>query len=122
MHQLGMTNFVINLDQYLKELASTQNLIEEAAAASKNSTPSTSLSPLTKEEETALIHTEVWWTGSNHDASLAHDHLWYHKTCFQCRKLGYIHVNYSLYQCSICLRTSPSHIQACCLLKHHTPS
>ena len=54
MHQLGMTDFIINLDRYLKELASTKNLIEEVAAASKNSTPSTSSSSLTKEEETAL--------------------------------------------------------------------
>ena len=59
MHQLGMTDFVIDLDRYLKELASTQNLIEEATT-SKNSTSSTSSSPLTKEEETAITHTEVW--------------------------------------------------------------
>ena len=71
MHQLGMTDFVIDLDRYLKELASTQNLIEKATTASKNSTPSASSSPLTKEEEVALTHTEIWWTGSNHDASLA---------------------------------------------------
>ena len=122
MHQLGMTDFVIDLDQYLKALASTQNLIKEAAATSKNSTSSTLLSPLTKEEEVTVTHTEVWWTGSNHDTSLTHDHPCYHKTCFQYRKLGYIHVNCHLYQCPICLRTSPSHIQACCLLKQHTPS
>ena len=60
MHQLGMTDFVINLDRYLKELASTQNLIEEAATASKNSTPSASSSPLIKEEEIALEHTDIW--------------------------------------------------------------
>ena len=59
MHQLGMTDFIIDLDRYLKELASTQNLIEEATATSKNSTPSASSSPLTKEEETALERTEV---------------------------------------------------------------
>ena len=59
MHQLGMTDFIVNLDRYLKELASTQNLIKEAAATSKNSTPSASLSPLTKEEEVALEHTDV---------------------------------------------------------------
>ena len=74
MHQLGMTDFVINLDRYLKELATRQNLVEEAAATSKNSTPSASSSPLTKEEETVLECTEIWWTGSNHDASLSHDH------------------------------------------------
>ena len=82
MHQLGMTDFIIDLDRYLKELASTQNLIEEAAAASKNSTPSTSLSPLTKEEEIALECTDIWWTGSNHDVSLSRDHPRYHETCF----------------------------------------
>ena len=59
MHQLGMTDFIVNLDRYLKELASTQNLIEEAAAASKNSTLSASSSPLTKEEETTLEHTNI---------------------------------------------------------------
>ena len=31
MHQLGMTNFVVDLDRYLKELASTQNLIEDCS-------------------------------------------------------------------------------------------
>ena len=36
MHQLGMTDFVVDLDRYLKELASTQNLIEEATATSKD--------------------------------------------------------------------------------------
>ena len=59
MHQLDMTDFIVELDRYLKGLASIQNLIKEAATASKNSTPSTSLSPLTKEEETALVHTKV---------------------------------------------------------------
>ena len=122
MHQLGMTDFIINLDRYLKELASTQNLIEEAAATSKNSTSSILSSLLTKEEETAFIHTEVWWTGSNHDASLTHDHPRYHKTCFQCRKLGHIRINCSLYQCSTCFKTSSGHIQAHCPLKRHTPS
>ena len=74
MHQLDMTDFIVDLNQYLKELASTQNLIEEAATASKNSTPSASSSPLTKEEETALECIKVWWTGSNYDTSLSHDH------------------------------------------------
>ena len=122
MHQLGMTDFVINLDRYLKELASTQNLIEEAITASKNLTLSASLSPLTKEEETTLECTEVWWTGSNHDASLTCDHPRYHETCFQCRKLGHIRINCSLYKCPTCFKTSPGHIQARCPLKRHTPS
>ena len=99
MHQLGMTDFIIDLDRYLKELAFTQNLIEEAAAASKNSTPSASLSPLTKKEEVALTCTKIWWTGSDHDISLACDHSRYHETCFQCRKLSHIHVNCHLYKC-----------------------
>ena len=59
MHQLGMTDFIVDLDRYLKELASTQNLIEEAATASKNSTPSASSSLLTKEEEAALECTDI---------------------------------------------------------------
>ena len=70
MHQLGMTDFIVDLDRYLKELASTQNLIEETATASKNSTSSALSSLLTKEEEITLTHTEVWWTSSDHDASL----------------------------------------------------
>ena len=74
IHQLSMTDFIVDLDRYLKELASTQNLIEEATATSKNSTPSASSSPLTKEEEIALECTDIWWTGSNHDASLSRDH------------------------------------------------
>ena len=121
MHQLGMTDFIINLDRYLKELASTQNLIKEATA-SKNSTPSTSSSPLTQEEQIAIIHTKVWWTDSNNDVSLAHNHPCYHETCFQYRKLRHIHVNCYLYQCSTCLKTSPCHIQAHCPLKCHMPS
>ena len=111
---------ILTLDRYLKELASIQNLIEEATA-SKNSTPSASLSLLTKEEETIFTHTEVWWTGSNHGASLACDHLRYHETCFQCRKLSHTCINCHLYQCPTCLKTSPSHIQAHCPLKHHIP-
>ena len=122
MHQLGMTDFVIDLDRYLKKLASTQNLIEEAAAASKNSTPSASLSPLTKQEEVTVTCTEVWWTGSNHNVSLSCDHPHYHETCFQCGKLSHICINCHLYQCSTCLKTSSSHIQASCPLKHCTPS
>ena len=122
MHQLGMTDFVVDLDRYLKELASTQNLIKKAAAASKNSTPSASLSPLTKEEETILECTKVWWTGSNHDAFLSCDHLRYHETCFQCRKLRDIHVNCSLYKCPTCFKTSPGYIQAHCPLRCRTPS
>ena len=59
MHQLGMTDFVIDLDRYLKELASTQNLIEEAVTALKNSTPSASSSSLIKEEEITVTHTKV---------------------------------------------------------------
>ena len=74
MHQLGMTDFVVDLNRYLKELASIQNLIKEAATALKNLTPSTSLSPLTKEEEVTLTHTKIWWTGSDHDVSLTCDH------------------------------------------------
>ena len=37
MHQLGMTDFIIDLDRYLKELASIQNLIEEATAVKTGS-------------------------------------------------------------------------------------
>ena len=59
MHQLGMTEFIINLDQYLKELASTQNLIEEAITASKGSTSSTSSSPLTQEEQIAITYIKI---------------------------------------------------------------
>ena len=117
-----MTDFVVNLDRYLKELASTQNLIEEAAAASKNSTPSASSSPLTKEEEVALECTDIWWTGSNHNTSLSCDHPRYHKTCFQCRKLGHIHVNCSLYKCPTCFKWSSGHVQACCPLRRRAPS
>ena len=122
MHQLGMTDFIVDLDRYLKELASTQNLIEEAAIAFKNSTPSASSSPLTKEEEVALEHTDIWWTGSNHDASLSRDHPQYHETCFQCRKLGHIRVDCSLYKCPTCFKWSPGHIQARCPLRRRTPS
>ena len=120
MHQLGMTDFVIDLDRYIKELASTQKLIKEAAATSKNSTLSILSSPLTKEEETALECTEIWWTSSSHNTSLARDHPRYHKTCFQCRKLGHICINCSLYRCPTCFRTSPGYIQARCPLKRHT--
>ena len=119
MHQSGVTNFIVDLDRYLKELASTQHLIKEAA---KDSTPSASSSLLTKEEEVALTCTEIWWTGSNHDTSLACDHPHYHETCFQCRKLGYIHVDCHLYKCPTCFKTSPDHIQTCCPLKRCTPS
>ena len=122
MHQLGMTDFVIDLDRCLKELASTQNLIEEATTASKNSTPSVSSSPLTKEEEIASERTDIWWTGSNHDASLSRDHPRYHETCFQCRKLGHIRVNCSLYKCPTCFKWSPGHVQARCPLRRRTPS
>ena len=117
MHQLGMTDFVVDLNRYLKELASTQNLIKEATTASKNSTPSASSSPLTKEEEIALERTDIWWTSSNHDASLSCDHPRYNETCFQCRKLGHIHVNCSLYKCPTCFKWSPGHVQACCPLR-----
>ena len=122
MHQLGMTDFVVDLDRYLKELASAQNLIEEAAAASKNSTPSASSSPLTKEEEIALERTDIWWTGSNHDASLSRDHPRYSETCFQCRKLGHIRINCPLYQCPTCFKWSPGHVQARCPLRRRIPS
>ena len=122
MHQLGMTDFIVDLDRYLKELASSQNLIEEATAASKNSTPSASSSPLTKEEEIALERTDIWWTGSNHDASLSCDHPRYHETCFQYRKLGHIRIHCSLYKCSTCFKSSPGHIQARCPLRRCTPS
>ena len=117
MHQLGMTDFIVDLDRYLKELASTQNLIEEATTASKSSTPSTSSSSLTKEEEIALERTDIWWTSSNHDASLSCDHPRYHETCFQCRKLRHIRVDCPLYKCPTCFKWSPSHIQARCPLR-----
>ena len=122
MHQLGMTNFVVDLNRYLKELASTQNLIEEATTASKNSTSSASSSPLTKEEEIALERTDIWWTGSNHDASLSRDHPRYNETCFQCRKLGHIRVDCPLYKCPTCFKWSPGHVQARCPLRRRTPS
>ena len=117
MHQLGMTDFIVDLNRYLKELASSQNLIEEAAATSKNLTLSTLSSPLTKEVEIALERTDIWWTGSNHDASLSRDHPCYHETCFQCRKLGHICVNCSLYKCPTCFKWSSGHVQARCLLR-----
>ena len=102
-----MTDFVVDLNRYLKELASTQDLIKEAATASKNSTPSASSSPLTKEEEITLERTDIWWTSSNHNASLSRDHPHYHETCFQCRKLGHIRVDCSLYKCPTCFKWSP---------------
>ena len=36
MHQLDMTEFIVDLNQYLKVLASAQTLAKEAATASKN--------------------------------------------------------------------------------------
>ena len=93
IHQLGMTDFIKDLDQYLKELASTKTIAEEAATTSKNSTLSTSSSPLTQEEHDALTYTKIWWTGSNHGIPLTYDYLCYNETYFQCRKLRHIHIN-----------------------------
>ena len=106
LQQLGMPEFIADIEWYLWKIAPT--IVWEP------STPSASSSPLNSEEKDLVETMEINWRGHDGNIPLAPSHPRYHEACFACRRLGHRHVNCCYYQCPRCLEWSPNHTQGCC--------
>ena len=108
LQQLGMPEFIADIEWYLWEIAPT--IVQEP------STPSASSSQLNSEERDLIEMMEINWKGHDGNIPLTLSHLRYHEACFTCRWLGHRCVNCPYYQCPRCLEWSPNHTQGRCLL------
>ena len=122
MYQLGMLEFLDDLDCYLREnAAATGNPIPLIGNFPHSPTtgPSASSSTVDENERRILDLTEV-----QHDRTLGHlplppSHPDYSKACYQCHRLTHLRKDCAVYQCPTCLRWAPGHSQGRCPL-HHT--
>ena len=82
LQQLGMPEFLADIERYLWQIA--PNVIH------KPSTPSTSSSSLSSEEQQLIETMEQNWRGHDGTISLTPSHPRYRDACFACRWLGHI--------------------------------
>ena len=92
LQQLGMPEFVADIEHYLWEI--TPNVVHPLT------TPSASSSPLGSEEQRLVEAMEANWQGHDGTLPLTPSHPCYHDACFACRCLGRVCINCHYYQCS----------------------
>ena len=109
LQQLGMPEFVEDVERYLWQIA--PNVIIPK-------TPSASSSPLGSEEQQLVEAMEANWRGHDGTKPLTPSHPRYHNACFACRHLGHVRVNCRYYQCPTCLEWVPNHMQGRCPRSH----
>ena len=105
LQQLGMPEFVEDIERYLWEIA---------PSVIHPKTPSASSSPLEPEEQRLVEAMEANWRGHDGTIPLTPSHPRYHDACFACRRLGHVRVNCRYYQCPSCLEWAPNHTQRNC--------
>ena len=110
LQQLGMPEFLADVEWYLWQIA--PNVIHEP------STPFTSSSPLSSEEQRLIETMEQNWHGHDGTIPLTPSHPRYHDACFACQQLGHIQINCRYYQCPGCLEWALNHTQGCCPRLH----
>ena len=121
IYQLGMLEFLDDLDRYLRENAAvTRNPIPLIGNFPHSPTtgPSASSSTIDENECHILDLAEV-----QHNRTLGHlplppFHPDYSKACYQCHQLTHLHKDCAVYQCPTCLRWAPGHSQGRCPLRH----
>ena len=119
MFQLGMPEFLEDIDRYLRELQ---------AIPIHTDTSYPPPSPLSPDAKRALCRTELMYEistrgtldGEFTNAPLRADHPHYRETCYQCHCLGHLRANCPYYKCPHYLQFSPGHSQRSC--HHHPPS
>ena len=108
MFQLGMPEFLEDIDRYLRELQAIPTCTDM---------PYPSPSPLSPDAEQALHRMELIYEISTRGtldgeftyAPLCADHPRYRETCYQCHCLGHLWANCPYYECPHCLQFSPGH-------------
>ena len=133
MYQLGMLEFLEDIDRYMLELSrrnSPDSSSSFVTALSTRTTPSSNISasssPLVSDEERVLKRVESWWTGGNTQVPLPPTHPRYHQACHSCHRLGHYRNQCPVYQCHSCLRWAPGHNPNHCPLRRrplpHSPT
>ena len=105
LQQLGMPEFIADVERYLWEIA--PNVVPPP-------TPSASSSPLGSEEQCLIETMEANWLGHDGTTPLTPSHPRYHESCFACRRIGHIRIHCRYYQCPTCLEWAPGHTQGRC--------
>ena len=127
MYQLGMLEFLEDIDRYMLELSrrnspdSSSSFVTALSTRTTSSNISASSSPLMSDEERVLQRVESWWTGGNSQVPLPSTHLRYHQACHSCHRLGHYRNQCPVYQCPHCTRWAPGHNPNRCPLRRHTP-
>ena len=133
MYQLGMVEFLEDIDRYMLEL-SRRNSPDSSASfvtalssrTTSSSNVSASSSPLLSDEERVLQCIESWWTGGHAQVPLPSTHPRYHQACHSCHRLGHYRNSCPVYQCPSCTRWAPGHNPNRCPLRRrpipHSPS
>ena len=109
LQQLGMPEFIANVERYLWEIA--PNVVPPP-------TPSASSSPLGSEEQRLVETMEANWLGHDGTTPLTPSHPCYRESCFACQRIGHIRIHCHYYQCPTCLEWAPGHTQGRCPANH----
>ena len=118
LHQLGMQDFLTDLDRFVKENHAALRMPPPVFGTS--STPSTSSNPTTHHDTVFFRTAQTELDRLQGTAPLLPTHPKYSDTCFQCHHLGHLRTNCPVYQCPLCLHWAPGHPQMRCPLRRRT--
>ena len=127
MYQLGMLEFLEDIDRYMLELSrrnspnSSSSFVTTLSTCTLSSSNiSASSSPLVSDKECVLQRVKSWWTGGNTQVPLPSTHPRYHQACHSCHRLGHYRNQCPVYQCPSCTRWAPGHNPNRCPLRRHS--
>jgi hypothetical protein len=115
MYQLGMLEFLQDIDRYIRELAEAHSPpSSEYESTVSICSISASSSPLNSDEEKVFLQIESMWTGGHGMVPLPTYHPHYNDSCHHCHHLGHFRPTCPFYQCPHCMEWKPGHPQSNC--------
>ena len=120
MYQLGMLEFLDDLDHFLRENATATGTpvpLIRNFPHSPTFGPSASSSIIDEDECRTLDLAEIQCDRALERLPLPPSHPDYSRACYQCHRLTHLRKDCAVYQCPTCLRWAPGHSQERCPLR-----
>ena len=118
LHQLGMPDFLVDLNCFVRENHTTLRMHPPVFGSS--SIPSTSSDSVTHSKTVFFRETQTELDHLQGTIPLMPSHPKYSDACFQCHRLGHLRTNCPIYQCPLCLHWAPGHAQIHCPLRRRS--